>query len=131
MEDITKVFRSHFKLNEDFDVVFQHRVGVKKSDLITKHNQNDGKRNSVLKKVVNQVGIEMDEEMIVDDVTLTHALHNYFKNKHIEEEHEQLNYVINAVRRDVKFIDNDDSFCEREAMIMSDDRDNSVGLDDD
>ena len=131
MQDITKVFRSHFKLNEDFDVVFQHRVGVKKSDLIRKHAKNDKKRNSVLKKVVNQVGIEMhDEDVLVDHMTITNDLRAYFKNEHIEEEHERLNYVINTVRRDLRLMDNDDSLCEREAIIMGDDRDNSVGLDD-
>ena len=131
MQDITNVFRSHFKLNKDFDVVFQHRVGVKKSDLIRKHDENDQKRNSVLKKVVDQIGIEMDErEMIVDRVTITHALHKYFESERIEEEHEKLNFVINTVKRDLKYMD-DDSLCQREALIMNDERDNSIGLDDD
>ena len=132
MEDISKVLRSHFKLNDDFDVVFQHRVGVKKSDLIRKHVINNSRRKSVLKKIVNQIGIEMDEEEIIaDHMTVTHVLHNYFKNEQIEEEHEQLNYVINAVRRDVKLMNGEDSGCLQEALIMSDDRDNSIGLDDD
>ena len=132
MEDITKVFRSHFKLNGDFDVVFQHRAGVKKSDLIRKHAKNNSKKNSVLKKVVNQIGIEMDEEeVIADHVAVTHVLHSYFKNEQIEEEHEKINYVINTIRRDLKYMDNDDSLRQREALIMSDDPDNSIGLDDD
>ena len=132
MEDITKVFRSHFQLNEDFDVVFQHRAGVKKSDLIRKHSKNDKKRNSVLKKVVNQVGIEMDEqEIMADHVAVTHVLQSYFKNEQIEEEHDKLNYVINTVKRDLTYMDNENSFYQREALIMDDDRDNSTGLDDD
>ena len=131
MQDITKVFRSHFKLNDDFDVVFQHRVGVKKKDLIRKHVSNDKKRNSVLKKVANQVGIKMDDqELLVDHMTVTNVLQTYFKNENIEEEHEQLNYMINTVRRDLRLMDND-SLYGKEAIIMSDDRDNSVGLDDD
>ena len=127
--DITKVFRSHFKLNGDFEVVFQHRVGVnKKNDYIRKDKHHDKKRNHILNRVVSQVGMKLnDEEAIVDKDYFHRVANNYFQNEDIVEEHEQLNYVINMVRKDLKRIN--DPYVEDPSLISDDDEGDSVGLD--
>ena len=128
-QNITKVFRSHFDLNNDFEVVYQHRVGVKKGELIKKDVDKDKRRNHVLNRVVSQVGIKMDsEEIVVDDECFLHTMHSHFQHKELNEEHEQLNYVINAVRRDLKRIN--DPYDVHQALMMEDEGDDSIGLDD-
>ena len=142
VQDITKVFRSHFILNEDFEVVFQHRVGVySKSTLIRKNARKEKKRNAMLQRVVSQVGIKMeDDEMVIDRESARIMLNNLFENEGIVNDETKKRKLYMELTNDCD--DNNDLSLDRDSdwranmqypsrlsHLMRDDSNDSVGLD--
>jgi len=71
---ITRVFQKHFDLNKDFEVTFQHRLGIKKRTLTEQKNDDiDGRRSKILKRVITQIG---SRNLFDPDKDIKHELRN-------------------------------------------------------
>ena len=135
LHDINQVFRSHFGLNDDFEVQFQYRLGIKKRTLtqnLDGDDNNDGndqfvtqntnplhsdKRGEILKRMVTQVGLGTnDSGQKLNKSTLQSALHSYFVEKGITNK-EGKQQLFNELCEDINEDNEDELLLTREEIM--------------
>ena len=97
--DIRDVFRNHFILNEDFEVGFHHRLGIKRRTLTGNFDAESkaqdqepalDRRGTLLKRITDQIshgnaleedGIQSRRERIVEDIKSVWLKHRVFNHE--------------------------------------------------